>query len=555
MDREPLAVDTFTITIGEKDGRTIKPLNGVNAGPLPSGDLANVDLIGEYRSLGIKQVRTHDFYGPFDMAEIYPDRTKNPEDSASFYLANSDKYFAGIIAAGSEVYFRLGDSYNNVTPPDSSQLDHWITAGINVISHYTNGQWNGYNSRIEYVEIWNEPDYDHFWPNRSLLQFFLLFDRTAKAIKARFPDIKVGGPGFTQHATSIEINNNLRDFFDFVKNNNTPLDFISVHQYTNEPAAVSTALNNLHLVMNEKGFGEIDVHLTEWNTDEKNAANPEEVIALRVNAKGAAINTAKWIAMQNSGVDMAFFFRGNDTSMNLTTFYGMFKADGTPKKIGLAFGFFNYMANYPQRLSIANSISDSNLHIIAGENSVTGRKALIVSNISGDSFYYMTNLDTNILRILQVSDQQDSTQNIYLSNGVITMPPYGVHYLEFGNPNAVTTLIIHYYQSILDRAPDATGLDYWRQMIAERQAQELDVKPVFRDMANFFFNSQEYLNKNATDPQFIDDLYQTFFQRNPDSNGLSFWLNQLSSGVSRNQVMSGFLYSQEFTIFMESLGF
>ena len=126
---------------------------------------------------------------------------------------------------------------------------------------------------------------------------------------------------------------------------------------------------------------------------------------------------------------------------------------------------------------------------------------------------------------------------------------------QFGGSDPATTLITHYYVSILRRSPDAGGLAYWQQLIAQKQQQGLDVKPVFRDMANFFFNSPEYLGRNTTDTEFVTNLYLTFFQRNPDSGGMSFWLNQLALGVSRNQVMSGFLYSPEFTHFMQSLGF
>ena len=124
-----------------------------------------------------------------------------------------------------------------------------------------------------------------------------------------------------------------------------------------------------------------------------------------------------------------------------------------------------------------------------------------------------------------------------------------------GGDDPATTLITHYYVSILRREPDAGGLAYWQQEIADKQAQGLDVKPVFRDMAAFFFFSPEYLDRNTPDEEFITNLYLTFFQREPDNSGMSFWLNRLAMGVSRNSVMADFLYSPEFTHFMEGLGF
>ncbi|MCP5126895.1 MAG: DUF4214 domain-containing protein [Gammaproteobacteria bacterium] len=117
------------------------------------------------------------------------------------------------------------------------------------------------------------------------------------------------------------------------------------------------------------------------------------------------------------------------------------------------------------------------------------------------------------------------------------------------------TLITHYYRSILDRAPEDDGVAFWKDQITALQAQGQDAKPVFRNMAYFFFNSPEYLARHTTNPAFIDNLYRTFFQRDPEEDGLAFWLADLARGNPRNDVMTFFLYSQEFTDFMGYLGF
>jgi hypothetical protein len=123
----------------------------------------------------------------------------------------------------------------------------------------------------------------------------------------------------------------------------------------------------------------------------------------------------------------------------------------------------------------------------------------------------------------------------------------------FTTGEPVTALIMHYYLSVLERGPDPVGLAEWQRQVAEWQAAGGDVKDVFRQMANSFFNSEEYLNRNATDRQFITNLYLTFFQRTPDEGGYAFWLGQLAGGMTRNQAMNGFLYSPEFTEFMEQV--
>jgi uncharacterized repeat protein (TIGR02543 family) len=116
-----------------------------------------------------------------------------------------------------------------------------------------------------------------------------------------------------------------------------------------------------------------------------------------------------------------------------------------------------------------------------------------------------------------------------------------------------TTLITHYYVSILERAPEADGLAFWQGLVADKEARGEDVKDVFRQMADFFFNSPEYIGRNTTDRQFITNLYLTFFQRAPDEAGYAFWLDQLAKGMTRRNAMMGFLYSPEFTAFMEEV--
>ena len=125
----------------------------------------------------------------------------------------------------------------------------------------------------------------------------------------------------------------------------------------------------------------------------------------------------------------------------------------------------------------------------------------------------------------------------------------------FNGGDPATTLITHYYTSILERSPDSGGLAFWKNQITQAQILGQDAKPVFRTMATQFFNSPEYLGRNTTNTQYITNLYFTFFQRAPDSGGMSYWMGKLAAGMSRNTAMNGFLYSNEFTTFMQSLSF
>ncbi|MEI6415149.1 MAG: DUF4214 domain-containing protein, partial [Pseudomonadota bacterium] len=123
-----------------------------------------------------------------------------------------------------------------------------------------------------------------------------------------------------------------------------------------------------------------------------------------------------------------------------------------------------------------------------------------------------------------------------------------------GGNNSVVTLITHYYQSILGRVPDSSGLTYSQDKISQAQAQG-DVKPAFRQMGSDFFSSPEYLNRKTGNTDYITNLYKTFLQRDPDSAGLQFYLDRLSRGESRNTFITDFTNSAEFATFMKNLGF
>jgi hypothetical protein len=122
-----------------------------------------------------------------------------------------------------------------------------------------------------------------------------------------------------------------------------------------------------------------------------------------------------------------------------------------------------------------------------------------------------------------------------------------------GNSATNSNWIEHYYVTILHRASDAAGKTFWTSEADRLCALGADPKQTFVLMANVFFNTPEYLALNRDNNGFVTDLYNAFFSRVPDAAGLSYWLGQLASGMPRNNVMSSFLFSAEFTTTMNSL--
>jgi len=72
-------------------------------------------------------------------------------------------------------------------------------------------------------------------------------------------------------------------------------------------------------------------------------------------------------------------------------------------------------------------------------------------------------------------------------------------------------------------------------------------------MALSFFNSPEYVAFNRNDGEFIVDLYNAFFGRPPDAPGLAHWSGQLTLGNPRESILNSFMFSPEFSSYIQSL--
>jgi hypothetical protein len=96
------------------------------------------------------------------------------------------------------------------------------------------------------------------------------------------------------------------------------------------------------------------------------------------------------------------------------------------------------------------------------------------------------------------------------------------------------------YKAAFDRAPDMPGLGFW--------IANLDSGWTLARVAAGFLASDEYVGRygaNASDSDFIDNLYQNVLHRDAEAGAASYWTNRLAIGVSRAQVMVEFSESAE----------
>ncbi|HWS23841.1 MAG TPA: DUF4214 domain-containing protein, partial [Anaerolineales bacterium] len=96
------------------------------------------------------------------------------------------------------------------------------------------------------------------------------------------------------------------------------------------------------------------------------------------------------------------------------------------------------------------------------------------------------------------------------------------------------------YQAAFDRVPDQGGLGYW--------INEIDRGMGLSQVATGFIDSAEFkalYGNNPSNAEFVTLLYDNVLHRTPDAGGYSYWMEQLSSGMTRENVLIGFSESTE----------
>ncbi len=112
---------------------------------------------------------------------------------------------------------------------------------------------------------------------------------------------------------------------------------------------------------------------------------------------------------------------------------------------------------------------------------------------------------------------------------------------------SVQDFVTRFYQQCLRREPEQEGLNGW--VAALQNGSQFGA-----DFAKGIIFSPEFINRNTSNEEFVTILYRALLDREPDTGGYNGWLNQLSSGISRQDVLNGFIYSKEFENLCNSYG-
>lgn len=380
----------------------LKRLHGVNNGPVCYGSL--LDVTSYYQQAGIPLVRLHDTNWPnpgeVDIHTIFRDFDKNVDDPSSYDFSRTDTYIASVLATGTKIVYRLGESIEHtavkyhVHPPQD--MEKWARICVNIIRHYNQGWADGFYHDIQYWEIWNEPDN----PDRQCMwsgtveQYFEMYRITANAIKQLDSDLKVGG----QAATMINMPFT-KGFIAYCKEHSLPLDFFTWHTYANAPEQISANAKQVRVLLDEAGFEKTESHLNEWNYMQADEGADEELWKLlwkpggenfrrnlferQKNAEGASFVAAVLADLQDQAVDEANYYDGQPHEL----FSGLFDSYGIPQKTYRVFERFQQMCLYEERLKIKIEPTAFGLYGFCVANN-KGELALWISNFSGESRDY-----------------------------------------------------------------------------------------------------------------------------------------------------------------------
>ncbi len=345
-------------------GTPIRAVNGVNGGPLAAGGL--LDLSARWRQAAFPLTRLHDCHWPnpdvVDIHAVFPNPDRDPTSPDSYDFERTDEYVKAACDCGAALVYRLGESIEHqkvkrhARPPKDAAK--WAAVCVGIVRHYLDGWARGMRLPIRYWEIGNEPDNrPNCWTGTDA-EYFKLYATAAKALRRAFPKLRIGGPGLGNTGAlkgeTLAPTPFLTAFLATCRKGGAPLDFLSWHCYTGDPAELVRRARAVRALLDAAGFQAVESHLNEWNYlpggtwDGMVTRDPrarEEWYARLNGSEGAAFIASALILLQDAPVDAANYFTAEAPGM------GLFSPHGTPSRAFGAFLAFKEMAGL-QRLPL-----------------------------------------------------------------------------------------------------------------------------------------------------------------------------------------------------------
>lgn len=371
----------------------IRPLHGINKGPLAAGGL--IDVTTALQALHPPSARLHDCHWPnpdvVDIHCVFPDFNADASQPGSYDFALTDEYLSATRQTGAEIIYRLGESIEHTSkkrfahpPRDPAK---WADICVGIIRHYNEGWANGFHYGIRYWEIWNEPENRPAMWSGTDEDYFRLYRVAASRIKKRFPNLKVGGPavGASGHFVHGEFQPTafVTNFLALCRRESLPLDFFSWHCYTADPSELVARARAIRSLLDASGFTNSQSHLNEWNFLPGNSWKPlsrssapqsrQAYYEEMAGPRGAAFITAALLELQDAPVDVCNLFHGEVGG------FGLFNEHGVPQKNYYALRAFRQLLDMPRRVETRGAIRGQ-LALMGGMNA--NEASVLISNFA-----------------------------------------------------------------------------------------------------------------------------------------------------------------------------
>ena len=197
------------------------------------GTLYRPDTLAQLKTavdeLGFRRLRFHAIFH-----DVLKTVTRDAQGRLVFDFDGIDRLYDALLARHIRPLVELGFTPKALATSDSKifywagntshpKPDDWVAMVDAFVRHLL--QRHGADEIRQWqFEVWNEPNLDGFWEHADQQAYFDLYTRTARAIKAIDPQLKVGGPSTAGAAWVPE-------FLAHARDTSTPVDFVSTHTY------------------------------------------------------------------------------------------------------------------------------------------------------------------------------------------------------------------------------------------------------------------------------------------------------------------------------------
>ena len=294
------------------------------------------DVLGTYREVGGKPVydwtKIDSLYDqllrmgikPFVELGFTPDAMKSSEQTIFFWKGNT--------------------SHPN--------LDKW-TALVDQFARHLLERYGREEVHTWFFEVWNEPNLAIFWERADQAAYFELYARTARALRAIDPTLKVGGPSTAGAAWVPE-------FLKHAAEQQLPVDFVTTHTYgvdggfidetgqadtklSGSPDAIVGDIRRVRREIEASPLPGLPLYFTEWSTSYTPRDSVHDsyhsaayVLTKLEESKGLLQGMSYWTysdLFEEPGPPTAAFQGG----------FGLLNPDGIRKPVYFAYKYYNHL--------------------------------------------------------------------------------------------------------------------------------------------------------------------------------------------------------------------